>query len=945
MQAKNDQDKNINKKAIVVRYDVETVDPKRKRCRCFYPPGITWAKIDLPCPSFDNCPLSFCPYEHKTKESFEKRMAERGSSMDDLVLGVHDEKSHVPDDYNGEEGRVPPRVEVDIVNVLCEITSPPGVYTYPPSSGDTIVLCQPISSADTYAEGATTSLATSSNVEDDEINASDCVADLYCYDEDGEFQFLVPPSIPNETRTKEILLFEDSEAYTRESFNRSWNYKMPGGGEPESKANICNRAANSEDPSVNAGVGVVGPLSNKRKSSRTLALQGHRKGGRKPKEGKKTKKFSTVVSDKRSPFKQPQKSKTGTKLNPSATEFVPSTPTSTTKTAVVHIDVEDGKRPICTPVRKSDANSTPARYSSIETPSDGDTCSRSEIKDDQKSLDDTKTGTGTANSKGTISIPILSGDSKGTASNIPAQIDARGTSTDKCPSEPLVSKVKTSAAAPNGTSMGKNTDPTPTVNTSNAADTTGASEVAAPSLPQDKDVPGTRERSGAFDLSHNVSPPAPSWSSPTRFQGSDKEVLVAIRKSDRELNFLAAMKSKPKKLDHPDECDLPTSTTCTSTPANSHDKKKKKKRSGDTPSSKLGVSQGKVSNRNPTKIIDDKKNAADAIVSQEPRSQSKSSKSTFKPESSNGIKKKVEATTMATPATSVSSDSLSGPSNLSSSNSSTNAIPAEHSVDNCVKQMEEIGFSSSVISQTETEFRSKKPGSWTEENLFSLACYLSKQEELNNAALEEQSLNEQNETISGRSTSRAQLEGGVEKTKDINPEDDLMKQSVDEKKGATKKKKAAAKNRRRKKNKAKKASKLKANTTPSSEPDTTPSEGGEDTREKHGGQVPKKELENSTEQDSKTPTSPEILEATGSGDRIDKSTTEPSPEAKKRFRFWSAEQFHRDLYTKNLFRLISCEYSRLNHCENPEDISSNDVIVEPFMKECTRVYENLYKYR
>ena len=42
LQAKDGQGGNINKnKAIVVRYDVDTVDPKRKRCRCFCPPKIT----------------------------------------------------------------------------------------------------------------------------------------------------------------------------------------------------------------------------------------------------------------------------------------------------------------------------------------------------------------------------------------------------------------------------------------------------------------------------------------------------------------------------------------------------------------------------------------------------------------------------------------------------------------------------------------------------------------------------------------------------------------------------------------------------------------------------------------------------------------------------------------------------------------------------------------
>ena len=865
LQAKDDRGGNINKnKAIVVRYDVDTVDPKRKRCRCFCPPEVTWAEIDLPCPNFDNCPLSFCPYKHKTKETIEKRMAERGLSMDDLVMGVHDERSHIPDDYNGEEGRIPPRVEVNIVNALCKMTSPSCVSTYSPSSEDTIILCQPISSADTSANGATTSSITSSDVEGDEINASDCVADLYCYDEDGEFVFLVPPSIPNDPRSKEEMYWEDPEGYSRESIERSKHYAMP------------------------------------------------------------------------------RQSKTGKKLNPSATEFVPSTPTSTTKTAVVHADVEGGKRPICTSAGKSDANSTPARNLSFGTPSDGNgkaSCSRSKTKDDQKLSNDTETGTTRTNTKDAISIPVLSENSKGTGSKVPAQIDARATSTDECPTESLVSNVKTSTAVPNVTE--KNTDPTPIGDAANTDDTNAASEVITLSIPQDKDVPmPSRERSEAFDLSCSVSPPAPSWSSPTRFQGTDKEVIVAIRESDRELNFLAAMKSKPKKPDHP-ECDLPTSTTCASTPATSHDKKKKKKRSGDTPSSKLGVRQGKKSHKNPTKIPN-AKNATDTIVFQKPTSQPKSeSKPKPKSKSSNSNKKKVKTTTMATTAASVSSDSLSRPFNPSSSNSS---IPAEPSVDNFVKEMKDMQFSSSVISQTEAEFRSRKPGSWTQDDLFSLACHLARQEELNNAALEEYSLNEQNDTSSGRPVSHAKLEGSVEETKDIDPEDDSANQTVDEKKGAKKKSKAAAKNKRRRKNKAKKAAESKAKTTPS-ETATTPSEGDEGTRKKNGQGITEEEAEKPLEQDSKTPTSLELLKPTDSSDRIDQSVTELSPEAKKRFRFWSAEQFHRDLYTKNLFKFISYEYSRLQHCENPKDISSNDVLVVAFMNECTRVYETLYKYR
>ena len=877
VQAEDDQGANINnnKKAIVVRYDVDTVDPKRKCCRCFCPAGVTQAKIDLPCPNFDNCHVLRCPYEHKTRDTFEIRMAERGLSMDDLIIGVHDERSHIPDDEN----KISPKVEenVNIVNVLYQMTSPAsGVSTDTPSSEDTIILCQPVASADTSAEGTTTSSITSSDVEDDGRNPIESITDLYCYGENGEILFLSPPSIPNDPRTKEELYREYPETSSRESIERSKNCVMP------------------------------------------------------------------------------HQSKTGTVLNPSATEFVPSTPTSTAKTAVVHVDVEGAKRKLCTPAGKSDANSTPARNLLLETPTDGND-EASEIKDGQKQLsNDTETGTTRENIKDSISIPLLSENSKGTGSKVPGQTDAQATRTDECPSEPFVSNGKTSAAAPNVTK--KNTDPTPVDNdAANTDDTDAASEVAALSIPQDRDVPEpTRQRSGAFDLSRNVSPPASSWSSPTRFQGTDKEVMVAIRKSDRELNFLAAMKSKPKKPDHP-ECDLPTSTTCASTPATPHDKnkkkKKKKERSGDTLSFELGVRQERKSHKNPTKITNDKKSAADTIVSQEPTSQPKSeSKSKPKPKpkpkskSSNGIKKKVKSTTMAAPTASVSSDSLSGPSNSPSSNDSTDAIPAEPSVDKCVKEMEEMQFSSSVISQTEAHFRSKEPGSWTEDNLYSLAVHLAKQEELNNAALEEHSLNEQNDTSSGRPVSHAKMEGALEETKDVDPQDDPAHQAVDKKKEATKKSKAAAKNKRRRMKRAKKASESKANTSPS-EPAATPSKGGVGARKKNGQDISKKEVENPMEQDSKTPTSPELLETAGSSGRIDQSITEPSPEAKKRFRFWSAEQFHRDLYTKNLFKLISYEYCRLQHCENPEDTSSNDVLVEAFKKECTRVYETLYKYR
>ena len=883
-------------------------------------------------------------------------MAERGKSINDLVTGFHDETLHIPDDYNEEKGKIPSRVEIDIVDILSKMTSPSCVPTHSPSSDDTIILCQPIPSADSSAEGGTctTSSTTTSDAEGDEGNVGEAAADLYCYDDGGAFHFLVPPSIPNDPRTQEELHWEDAEAYSRESAHGSIEQvasgvhvgakeaqdeiELPEGQGPGSTANICDSAAGSDDSSVNAGVNVDSPYSKKKKNGRTSTVhQGQRKGGRKPWRGNKTKKYSDIVPNKRSPFKQPQQSKTGTKLNPSATEFVPSTPTSTTKTTVVHVDVEGGKKAICTPAGKSDASSTPTYHSSSE-PRSGKygkaSCSRSEIKDDQKSLDST-----TAISKDSISSSIILDGSNVKGSKVPPQTDARAISTNDCPTEPLVSNVKTYPAASND--MEKDTDPTPTADT---ADTTGASEIPALSIPQDKHVPESRERSGAFDLSRNVSPPAPSWSSPTRFQGTDKEVMEAIRKSDHELNFLNAMKSKPKKPDHP-ECGLPTNTAFTATPANIHDKKKKKRRSGNAPSSKPGVSQGKLSNSNPSKIIDGKKNAADTLpaVPQEPRikSQSKPKPKSKSKSKSNSIK---EATTVTNPDASVSRDSLSGPSNSSSSNSSTDAIPAEASVDKCVKRMEEMEFSSSVISQTEAEFRSKKPGSWTEEALFSLACHLSRQEELNKAALEEHSLKEENETSSVHPASRAKSERDVKETKGIAPEDDQTKQTANEKNGAAKKNKAAEKNRRKRKNKAKRAFESKANIT-SSQPAATPSEGGEATKTKTCRGIPKNEVEKPMEQNSKAPASPQLLKRTSSGDRIDRSITEPSLEAKNRFRFWSAEQFHRDLYTKNLFKLISYEYSRLQHCENFEDTSSNDVLVEAFMKECTRVYENLYKYR
>ena len=176
------------------------------------------------------------------------------------------------------------------------------------------MLCQFISSKDSADEGGD-------------------LLDPYYYDDDGNIQFYGPSGIPNDPRTREQLHWEDPEAYSRESIERSWNYvpkpeshwimeecdlgkdcrrygcRYTHKGTSDSKnsmGNISAPASAKEDNGevdANNGVDVVDShrkTKYKKQSGRSYQKLG--KGEKKPKGGKKAKKkpFKTT----RNPLKQ-----------------------------------------------------------------------------------------------------------------------------------------------------------------------------------------------------------------------------------------------------------------------------------------------------------------------------------------------------------------------------------------------------------------------------------------------------------------------------------------------------------------------------------------------------------------------------------------------------------------------------------------------------------------
>jgi hypothetical protein len=893
------------------------------RCRCFCPPELSKVNIYLPCPNFQACRLAFCPFQHKTEDfKIDRKMAERGKSIDDVVMGVHDEKFHVPEYYEGG-GCSPDDVPLNTLDILCKFTSAP-VSTIPTSSDDAIILCQPIASTDTPAAPATTSTNTSPDVKNDGKDWSVGLSDPYYYDENGKIKFYAPPSIPDDPRTPEELHWEDPDAYSRESIARSWNYVV----KPESNwlkekcdlekacrdktcrlmhvtqkqweeykgciehvdsdvddkkkkdktrmpmGDISHLTAELDNDKLDAhtygtGVGVIDSHSNssrKKEPSRNSTAQRHRKEGRKAKGGKKAKKFSNIP--KHGSSKLSKQSKRSRNLNPSATEFVPSYPTTTAKTAMLEVGA-----------------------SKKQSRGGKGSCLRAKIDDYEKSLDDAKTGTTCANSKDSTFISV--------------QSDAHGLLTER-----PVSNVDGYTTALDVVEMRSTTNV-------DAADAARLSEVTALSIAQDQagtDRPRThiRKRSEAFDLSSAVSPPAASWSSPTRFQGADKEVILAIRKneqrSDKSLNFREAVQKESKKLVHP-EC----TSISTHPPPIIHDGKIRKK-SGDMISAST------------------KENAVGVPTAFRERTIKSRSNSEVK----NSIKNDAKAIAMPMPAASITSDSLSNP--TYSSPSTIDPVPTEPTVDGCLKLMEDMEFSSSVMLLTEKEFRARKPGAWTEDNFFSYACHFSQEEELNNFALEEHSLHKQDAKSKERPAC-AKSEVAVKEIQGIGPEDCLTKVPSEDKKKVLAKENKAAKKKRKKVKKGK-----KEYTSPS-KPSTIPPQDRKVTEKKASQSNATKKAEKSSKQESKTPAPSESQKSEDGVDRANHVKTKRSSEARARFVFWRTEQSHRDMYTENLLKLIAHEYSRLHHCDNPEDALTCDVLLEAFEKECTKVYDYLYNYR
>ncbi len=768
--------------------------------------------------------------------------------------------------------------------------------------------------------------------------------DPYYYDDDGNIQFYGPSGIPNDPRTREQLHWEDPEAYSRESIERSWNYvpkpdshwimekcdlgkacrrygcrymhnrtsdslesyvdddakedqgdtKLSGdgeGGAPEatdrehiknndsktSMGNISAPTSAKEDNGqvdANNGVDVVDSCDfvYKKKSGRSYQKLG--KGEKKPKGGKKAKKkpFKTAT---RKPLKQ-QQPKSGAALNPSATEFVPFSCTLTSKAVI------EGEA-------RGEAH-----------------CTKAKIEGDQEPSANAKADTTCSKSFDSTDVPISSAP-KLTATNGPAQaINQR--------------RAK---------------DVTMTRKPADDATTTDLPSKAAASPVEPCTDTCSRDRSGAFDLSNDVSPPAPAWSTPSRFRGTDKEVMVALRKSEQDLgdetsecvNFLEASKNKPKKLVHP-ECAL---STPPGTPGILNDRNEEE--STGTIPSKPGSRQHKMSKGKESKANTNQVNAFGTATAKVSRQSSKSKSKT----KTNvvRIKKNTEASATAATATGVSSKALFDPHNLSSN---IGLLPARpKSVDACVSKMREMGFSESIVSQTQEEFKARKPGTWTKEDLFAFACHFAEEEDAKTFVSDQQSVDEDETKSNVRPGSRPKFEAAVEETKDVDPEDCPETATSNKKKEATKRKKGAKK----KKKKTEKASE-EEDISPSV-PSAQPSRGRQVSQEKTDQNEPRKDEDDPLTQPSESPMPSEVSES--GADCTDPFSTKRSPEAKERFGFWAGEQIHRDLYTENLLRLVLYEYTRLRHCDDPQEATTNTALVETFRKGCTKAYDHLYNYR
>ena len=777
--------------------------------------------------------------------------------------------------------------------------------------------------------------------------------DPYYYDDDGNIQFYGPSGIPNDPRTREELHWEDPEAYSRESIERSWNYvpkpashwstekcdlgkacrrygcrymhngtsdslesyvdddakeeqddtKLSGdgeGGAPEATdgehitnndsktlmGNISAPATTKEDNGevdANNGVDVVDShrkTTYKKKSGRSYHKLG--KGEKKPKGGRKAKKkpFKTAT---RNQLKQ-QQPKSGAALNPSATEFVPFSCTLTSKAV---IEGEARGEAHCTKA-KIEGDQEPSAYSTANT-----ACS--------KSFDSTD-------------VPISSAP-KLTAANGPDWIDAQAINQRRAKDEMMSRKPA---------------DATATDRPSKAA--------TSPVKPYTETY--SRNRSGAFDLSNDVSPPAPAWSTPSRFRGTDKEVMVALRKSEQDLgdetsdcvNFLEASKKKPKKLVHPESA----LSTPPGTPGILNDRNEEE--STGTIPSKPGSRQYKMSKGKQSKASTNQVNAVGTAVAKVSRQTSSKSRTKSKSKTKTNvvrIKNDTEVSATAATATGVSSKPLFDPRNLSSN---IGLLPARpKSVNACVSKMREMGFSESIVSLTQEEFKARKPGTWTKEDLFAFACHFAEEEDAKTFASDQHSVDEDETKSNVRPGSRPKFEAAVEETKGIDPEDCPEAATSDKKKEATKRKKGAKK----KKKKTEKASE-EEDISPSV-PSAQPSQGGQVSQEKTGQNEPRKDEEDLLKHPSETLSPSEVSES--GAVCTDPSSTKRSPEAKERFGFWAGEQLHRDLYTENLLRLVLYEYARLRHCDDPQEVTTNTALVETFRKGCTKAYDHLYNYR
>ena len=453
----------------------------------------------------------------------------------------------------------------------------------------------------------------------------------------------------------------------------------------------------------------------------------------------------------------------------------------------------------------------------------------------------------------------------------------------------------------------------------------------------------SRERSGAFDLSEAVSSPPEAWPSPSRFHGADAEVMKALLKSsDHRLEKGSSVKA----IQAPPKNDRSCNEMCTSS------------------SSFLDAADGGL-------------NAAVALPGQ-PNDSSGFRQGTavdsgsfakYMPSPKKKSRKFGGKGKFARKGDNDKENEKNGVSNLSPNGKTTGMAQSgiikprggradpqvpiggvesivhdcdQPSIEECLENLCDMGFSGSIIKSVENEFRRRKT-SWTSDDIINWALHLSGQEVpsasrgyegveeskcedclSNNNVLPVAVPVEGNDSDPKQLVQEGKIGGGIGDNERINRKDlssrnyseDEVFSAIDEKVAASDASAQKTKAGRKKRNKQKKKKKT-----------------GKKTPEgltAHGQGV-------STSRVSAD--SDKLLEV-----------KEISAEAKARADFWEKERAHEKRYTEVMTELCIHEYARLKTAERrsvffADDVKENEVFVQRLERECQKAYRIMYGSR